>query len=79
MTHADAIRAKLEALAAKPREWRVTTVYQDGAVRVLDQPTEKQAENYASRERLKVGKDLISRETGLPVRVVSVTVGRIAA
>lgn len=71
------IRARLEALAAKPREWRVTTHYADGATRQHDSHSQAGAENYATGERRKIGRALRSRETGLPVRVVNVTVARI--
>ncbi|MCP4564044.1 MAG: hypothetical protein GY873_30210 [Bosea sp.] len=71
------IRARLEALAAAPREWRVTTHYADGATREHDTHTQAGAENFATGERRRIGRDLISRETGMPVRVVDVTVARI--
>lgn len=71
------IRERLEALAALPREWRVTTHYESGATRHHDTHTAAQAENFAIGERRKIGRDLIERATGRTVRVVKVTIGRI--
>ncbi|RWX70430.1 hypothetical protein EN780_03280 [Mesorhizobium sp. M4B.F.Ca.ET.089.01.1.1] len=71
------ITKRLEALAAMPRNWRVTTHYADGATHHHDTHTAPQAENFAIGERRKIGRDLISRETGETVRVVSVTIGKI--
>lgn len=72
------ILARLEALAAKPRNWRVTTHYTDGRTRHHDTHSAAQAESYAVGERRKIGRDLISRETGEPVRVERVAIAKIA-
>jgi len=71
------IRARLEQLAAQPREWRVTTHYANGATKTHDTHNQAGAENFAIGERRKVGRELISRETGETVSVVDVTVARI--
>lgn len=72
------ILARLEDLSAKPRNWRVTTHYADGRARHHDTHSVARAENYAIGERRKIGRDLISRETGEPVRVERVTITKIA-
>ncbi|TPN04488.1 hypothetical protein [Mesorhizobium sp. B2-1-2] len=72
------INSFLTARAAAPREWRVTTIYANGTTRTHDTHSEAGAENYATGERRKIGRDLISRETGATVHVVDVTVERIA-
>lgn len=59
-------------LAAK--SFKVVTTYADGATREHQTETVGQANNFAIGERRKIGRDLISRETGLTVRVVSVEV-----
>jgi hypothetical protein len=66
--------ARLEALASDPKPWLVTTTYQCGKVRMLRQPREAMARNYAAREAGKVGRELIDRETGQLVRIVAVDV-----
>lgn len=65
--------SRLEALASGPKPWLVTSVWSD-KVRTLRQPFEKGARNYAERESRRIGKPLISRETGKDVMLVSVTV-----
>jgi hypothetical protein len=72
-----ATTALLATHFAKPLTHRVTTVFADGTTRAHDTRSQAQADNYATGERRKVGKDLISRETGKTVRVVAVTVDRI--
>lgn len=66
--------ARLEALATGPRPWLVTVHYRDGEKRQCRQPREAMAEAMAERERRKIGRELLSRETGLPVYVEAVTV-----
>lgn len=62
---------------AAPRQFRVTTHYEGGATKMHETETEGQAENWATGERRKIGRDLIDRETGGTVRVVDVTIDRI--
>lgn len=66
--------ARLEALAAGPKPWLVTTIYADGRTRTLRQPREAMARNFAEREASKIGRKLICRETLAEVEVVRVTV-----
>lgn len=67
----------LQAQLARPLTHRVTITYACGKVRTHDARSEGAAENYATGERRKIGRDLVSRETGETVRVVDVTVSRI--
>jgi len=69
-----AITDRLETLAKGPKPWRVTVTFQDGRTHVLDCPFEGGARNAADRYSRKIGKDLISRDTGEIVRIVSVNV-----
>lgn len=71
------ISTKLEALAAAPLGWRVTTLYADGSVKTHDSHSLAGAKNFAIGERRKIGRELIDRATGDKVRVVEVTVSAI--
>jgi hypothetical protein len=69
----------IERALAAPKTHRVVTTYADGDVKNFDTRNLGSAENYAFRERRKIGRDLIARdpETLMPdriVRVVSVAV-----
>jgi len=64
--------AILEALAAAPKEWRVTSVFSDGKVVTLDQPMKAQAEAHADGKRRFLGKTVSPAVT-----LDSVTVSRI--
>jgi hypothetical protein len=55
-----------------PKTHRVVTLYECGKMRTHDTRCAASAENYATGERRKVGREFIDRETGLPVRVVAV-------
>ncbi len=66
--------ALISRMQAMPKAFAVVTRFADGAERRHETATEGQANNYAVGERRKVGRDLISRETGAAVRVVSVDV-----
>ncbi len=59
---------------AMPKTHRVLVTYADGRTRHLDCHSEAAANNHAIGERRKVGRDLIDRDTGATVRVVSVDV-----
>lgn len=63
---------------AAPKNFRVVTTYADGRTRVRETETLGQAENWATGERRKIGRDLISRNEDLTagpiVRVVSVDI-----
>lgn len=62
---------------AAPKVFRVTTAYDDGRIRTHDTETAAQAENWATGERRKIGRELTDRETDTVVRVVSVIVDRL--
>lgn len=68
------IMDRLNALSAAPKPWLVTMTYASGHVRMLRQPKEVMARNFAERESRKIGRDLINRETGEIVRMVRVDV-----
>lgn len=59
---------------AAPKQFRVVTLYASGVVKTHDTETIGQAENWATGERHKIGRDLIDRMTGEKVRVVSVEI-----
>jgi hypothetical protein len=65
--------SRLEALANGPKPWLVTSVWSH-KTHTLRQPMEVQARRYAEREAERIGKDLINRETGETVQLLSVTV-----
>lgn len=66
--------AFIQAQLARPLTHRVTVTYESGKVRTHDTRSEGAAENYATGERRKIGRDLIDRMTGDKVKVVGVTV-----
>lgn len=66
--------AFLAAQFARPLTHRVTTALEGGKVRTHDVRSAGAAENYATGERRKIGRDLIDRTTGETVRVIAVTV-----
>lgn len=67
----------IAAALAMPKTHRVVTTYADGTTRQHETRNLASAENHAVGERRKIGRDLIDRETGNTVRVVSVTVSPI--
>ena len=66
--------AFLQSVLARPMTYRVVTTFEGGAQRAHYARSAGAAENYAVGERRKIGRSLISRETGEVVRVVGVTV-----
>jgi hypothetical protein len=66
--------AFLAAQFARPLTHRVTVLYEDGNVRTHDTRSLGAAENYATGETRKIGRDLIDRESGKTVRVVAVMI-----
>lgn len=68
------MNALIAAQLDKPITHNVVTVYEDGAERRHGVRSVAQGENFAIGERRKIGKDLINRETGATVRVVSVSI-----
>lgn len=67
----------IAAHLARPVTHRVTTAYEGGAVRTHDVRSLAQAQNWATGERRKVGRTLLSRETGESVKVIAVTINAI--
>lgn len=72
----DALELIATRLAA-PKRFRVTTAYASGITKTREVETKGQAENWATGERRKIGRDLIDRVTGETVRVVSVDIAGI--
>ena len=72
-----------EALIARalamPHTHEVITRYANGVERRFPTRNLASAENHADFERRKIGRDLISRDTGETVRVTEVEVREIAA
>lgn len=68
------INALLAAVAAQPKTHAVVTTYASGKVRRFETRSLASAETHATGERRKIGRDLIDRETGGTVRVVSVEI-----
>ena len=66
----------LAALAA-PKTHRVVTVYSCGKRRSHETRNLASAENYATGERRKIGRDLIDRETGATVHIIAVEIERV--
>lgn len=66
--------ALISRFQSMPKTHAVVTRFADGNERRHETATEGQAKNYAVGERRKIGRDLISRETGNTVRVVAVDV-----
>lgn len=65
------------AALAMPKTHVVVVTYADGTERRFETRSEASANTHAIGERRKIGRDLVSRETGNTVRVVSVTVERL--
>lgn len=68
------IEQRLAAIAAAPKPLKVVTTYECGKTRTLEVRSMAAGETYAFGERRKIGRDLIDRETGRTVRVVSVEI-----
>ena len=64
----------LNSALAAPHTHAVVTTYESGKVRKFTTRSLATAENHAVGERRKIGRELIDRETGKTVRVVSVEV-----
>lgn len=70
--------ALINAALNAPKTHVVISTYADGKEYRHEARCAKTAENWAVGERRKIGRDLISRETGKTVRVVSVEIMPIA-
>lgn len=68
---------RINAALAAPKTHAVVTTYASGATRSFETRCAGSAENYAIGERRKIGRELISRETGETVRVVAVDIVRL--
>lgn len=66
--------AFLQAQLARPLTHRVTTLYADGEVKLHDTRSLGAAENWATGEQRKIGRELIDRATGKKVCAVAVMV-----
>jgi hypothetical protein len=71
------INALIQQQLSRPKTHKVVTRYESGKVYEFEVASEAQAENYAVGQRRKIGKDLIDRDSGETVRVVSVEIVRI--
>lgn len=71
------ILERIATRLAAPKHFRITTTYASGVAKTREVETKGQAENWATGERRKIGRDLIDRMTGKTVRVVSVTIDAI--
>lgn len=67
----------IAAKLAEPKTHAVVTRYADGSERRHECRNAKAAETHAFGERRKIGKDLISHETGGIVRVIAVDIEEI--
>lgn len=65
---------RIAAAHAAPMTHCVLTTYADGTAKRHETRSHGSAENWAIGERRKIGRDLINRETGATVRVVSVEI-----
>jgi hypothetical protein len=64
----------IAAALAAPKTHAVVTTYECGRVKRFDTRSAASAENHATGERRKLGRNLIDRDTGATVRVVAVEV-----
>lgn len=69
----------IAAALAAPKTHKCVTLYADGAAVVFPTRNVASAEMHAIGERRKTGRELVSRDTGKPIRVVDVYVARIDA
>lgn len=66
--------ALLDRVLSMPKTHKVVTTYADGKVSEFATRSERTAENHAVLDRRNIGRDLIERETGRIVRIISVEV-----
>lgn len=64
----------ISAMLARPITHEVVTKFADGSERRFGVRSEAQGKNYSVGEQRKIGRDLLNRDTGAMVRVVSVEV-----
>ena len=68
------LEARLAAIAAMPKTHIVVTTYADGRTRRFGCRSQNAANNYRASIAGKIGRDLIDRDTGATVRVISIEV-----
>lgn len=68
------INPLIAAALAAPKTHKVVTTYACGKVREFETRSAASAQNHAVGESRKIGRDLINRDTGATVRIVSVEV-----
>lgn len=66
--------ALIDRMQAMPKAFEVVTLFADGTSRSHETATRGQADNYAVGESRKIGRPLLSRETGATVTVTDVYV-----
>lgn len=71
-------QALIAAALAAPKTHAVITTYADGTTKRHETRSAATAENWAVGERRKIGRDLINRDSGAAVQVVSVEVVALA-
>jgi hypothetical protein len=64
----------ITAALAMPKTHAVVTTYADGSTKTFETRSLRSAETHAIGERRKIGRNLINRDTGSRVCVVSVEV-----
>ena len=67
----------IAAALAAPKTHKVVTTYADGTEKRFDTRSLASANNHATGERRKIGRNLVDRMTGNAVRVVAVEVSEI--
>ena len=68
------INSRIQSLLSAKKTHKVVTAYSDGRTREHETASLPQAENYATAERRKIGRELIDRTTGNSVFVASVRI-----
>ena len=67
----------IAAALAAPKTHQVVTTYADGRVRRFPTRSLVTAQNHAVIDRRRIGRDMIERDTGRKVRIVSVAIEEI--
>lgn len=68
----------IAAALAAPKTHRVVTTYADGQMRTFETRSLQTAENHAVLDRRHIGRDMLERGTNRRIRIVNVTVEKIA-
>lgn len=75
----DNIHPLIAVMLAKPITHNVVTTYSNGKINTLGVRSMAQAKNHQITMSRQAGRDLVSRETGETVRVVSIEIVKVAA